>query len=140
MSRVFDRDRGARALTRRLEKLARAPRVTVGVHADTGEQQHDGPSEATVREVATFNEFGTAKQQPRSFVRASVDEKERDIERGLAKAAEHAARRGVDIDDDVLREVGESVADRMRSRVPAETGSLRDAIEVRVGEQEGDES
>lgn len=139
MSRVFDRDRGARALTRRLEKLARAPRVTVGVHADTGEQQHDGPSEATVLEVATFNEFGTAKQQPRSFVRASVDEKERDIERGLAKAAEHAARRGVDIDD-VLREVGESVADRMRSRVPAETGSLRDAIEVRVGEQEGDES
>lgn len=72
--RFKDTDHGLEALKARIGKAA-AARVSVGVHeAEGAEETEDG--EATVIEVATFNEFGGPSDNPprRSFIADWADE------------------------------------------------------------------
>jgi hypothetical protein len=82
---VIDRDRGFRALTRRLAGTARR-RVTVGIHEDVGGEAR---GDATLAEIAAFQEFGTVHIPERSFLRATVDqgqEQIRTLQRKLGRA------------------------------------------------------
>ncbi len=69
--------------------------ITVGIHAEEGQEQHDGG--LTNAEVGTFHEFGLGVPQ-RSFIRAYFDENEALI---VAKL-EQAAQRVLDGADDKL--------------------------------------
>jgi hypothetical protein len=127
---VRDTDRGARALTQRVATLSRGPRVRVGITEDAGAEPHPSGG-GTVAEVAAFVEFGTTSSPAQSFVRAPVDENEPRIERALAQGAERVAR-GTDTVHGALATVGAELAEKMRGRVPVESGATRDAIGVEV--------
>lgn len=73
-SHVKDTDRGYKALRQRLTKAAAGARVSVGVHEAEGDQPAGDDGEATVLDVAVFNEFGTEHIPPRSFIGAWEDE------------------------------------------------------------------
>jgi hypothetical protein len=82
---VLDRDRGFRALQRRLRGSGRR-RVTVGIHEDVGGEPR---GDATLADIGFFNEFGTVDIPERSFLRATVDEGEgkiRALQRKLGRA------------------------------------------------------
>jgi hypothetical protein len=71
--KITERDNGYKALLARFD----APQgsVTIGVHeAEGSAPTEDG--EATLLDVAMFNEFGTASIPPRSFIGAWSDENE----------------------------------------------------------------
>ncbi len=71
--KVTVRDNGADALLRRMRQ-ARGPKaVTVGVHAEEGAAPH---GDATVMDVAMFQEFGTANQEPQPFLTSWADSTE----------------------------------------------------------------
>ena len=126
---VRDIDHGASALTRRLEKLSRSGvRVTVGIHEDTGAEQH--PSGDSIAAVAAALEFGTSEQRPEAFVRGAVDE-----QRGALGA--ELARAGADVLEGTpvsaaFGVVGAQIATSMQSRVSTATGTTRASIEARV--------
>jgi len=86
-ARVIDRDRGYRALMRRLKSAARRRSVTVGIHAEEGGAGHE-ESDLTVADVASIHEFGLNGVE-RSFLRAWADQdrdKHRDLERRMAES------------------------------------------------------
>ncbi len=126
---VRDTDRGARALTGRLERLARTEvHVTAGVHEDAGTH----PSGLPVAELAGIVEFGTDKVPPRPFVRGAVDDAETTLERDLAQATERVARQGTPIPN-AFSGVATKLRDDMKRRVGSgETGTLHDSIEAKV--------
>ena len=128
MTRVIDRDRGARALTRRLEALGDV-RVSVGIHEEEGAEAH--PSGPSVAEVARFVEFGTDDTAPRSFVRAATDSERGRLEAGLARTAEQVARGRADAERS-FGEIGEELAAAMRRRLPTDTGTTAGAVQTRV--------
>ncbi len=78
MANVVDRDLGFRALRTRVAKTG-FQKVTVGIHAEDGEEQYDPETPLTIAEIASFHEFGTRHIPERSFLRATVDESENDI-------------------------------------------------------------
>ena len=68
-------DHGANALLERMKKAAAGARVTVGVHEAEGSAPAEGEDgDATLLDVAIFNEFGTVDIPPRSFIGAWEDE------------------------------------------------------------------
>lgn len=84
MAHVIDRDLGFRALRIRLEQT-RLHAVTVGIHAQQGNQLYDPGTPLTIAEIAEFHEFGTSGGVPeRSFMRATIDEKREEI-RGIQR-------------------------------------------------------
>lgn len=133
-SAVRDSDRGARALERALDELVADSKLTVGIHADTGAAEHRGPSRSTVVQVAAAQEFGDARRAPKSFLRATIDEKRSEIERMLANAAGRVLR-GED-KKATLGAVASRVAELVRGRLRAlglvASGHLVESIEGRV--------
>lgn len=133
---VRDRDHGSERFLRTLEDLGQLRTVTVGIHEDVGAQEHPGRSDATIAEVATYQEFGTIHDVPKAFVRGAVDGA--DVEQWMAQAGERAlrsARFGTSDSGHAERafaRVGDRLARMMKRRVPVESGALRDAIEVRL--------
>lgn len=141
MSRVRDSDRGMSSLVGVLAELERGVKVTVGVHADTGAAPHRGASGATVGEVATFAEFGTDVEAPRSFLRSVIDGERSRLEQGLARAGAVAIRSAQsgsprDVVVKSVQRVSALAAALVRRRVRAldlrDTGHLEQSIESRV--------
>lgn len=82
-----DTDRGLEALKARIGKAA-AARVSVGIHeAEGAEETEDG--EATVLDVAAFNEFGGENDNPprRSFIADWADENSEEHKELLRRSA-----------------------------------------------------
>lgn len=80
MIKRIDTDRGYKKLVDRLKKIGKAE-VTVGIHADEGGAGY--PNGTTVLDVGIFNEFGTSRIPPRSFIRAWFDEAQEEGHRKL---------------------------------------------------------
>jgi hypothetical protein len=145
---IRDRDTGLKDLLKRF-----APGVvgvTVGVHESEGSAEH---GEATVLDVALFNEFGTEDIPERSFIRAWSDENE-EANRGRLKAVAEAvfkknvpsievglARFGVFCVGDVQKRIASGLSpalapatvQRKGSSVPLiDTGQLRSSISHKV--------
>lgn len=134
---VRDRDNGYRKLTAALEDLAKGVKVTVGVHADRGAEDHRGPSDASVIDVAVIQEFAG-----RSYLRSTIDESRGAIQKALSAAGQRAiksAMHGRGGGGEVQRAFGR-VATRFARKVQARirrmkliaTGQLLDSIEGRV--------
>lgn len=87
---VRDRDKGGKKLVAALAELARGVHVTVGVHEDAGAEEHRGPSNATVAQVAASQEF-----RGNSYLRSTIDEQRPAIERSLAAAARRAVKSAI---------------------------------------------
>lgn len=66
-------DKGYKKLLRTVFEFG-APNIAVGVQEADGAKKHNGKGNATVVEVATWQEFGTKYIPARSFLRAYVDE------------------------------------------------------------------
>lgn len=77
---IKDTDNGYAALAERVFGI-RKPVLTVGVHAAEGAL---GDGQATVLDVGTWNEFGTRRIPPRSFIRAWYDAAEPKLRTQLA--------------------------------------------------------
>lgn len=89
-ARIIDRDRGYRALLRRVQAAARGRAVTIGVHSGEGGAPAAGGG--TVADVASIHEFGLGNVPERSFVRGWADEKKNDNERILRGIGEAIVR------------------------------------------------
>ena len=74
-----DKDLGAKRIIAEAEKI-RGSFVEIGVH----EGNKNYPGGASVAEVAFYNEFGTLNIPERSFLRATIDENRKDLERETA--------------------------------------------------------
>lgn len=100
MSVVIDRDRGFRAMLRRMLRIRHGPSVTVGVQGSDAAEDRDGITNA---ELATIHEFGApgANIPQRSFIRGTVDRERQKIQRLLDRAVRSGVSRG-----DVLRQLG----------------------------------
>lgn len=72
-ARIRDTDNGYKALLARLLKASKGTTLTVGVHEAEGAEIDEG-GDATVLDVATFNEFGTESIPRRSFIADWADE------------------------------------------------------------------
>lgn len=144
-SRVIERGRGMQGLVDVLEQLEqRPPRVTVGVHADTGAQQHRGPTEGvSVADVAIVQEFGTSTRAPSPFLRPVIDARVAELRSLLAAAGQRAIKSviyGRGGAGHVARAFGAVAARsqrlvqrRLRSmRTGIDTGHLVESIEGRV--------
>lgn len=127
---VRDYDRGARRLTEQVTRLSAGVKVRAGISEEAGARQH--PSGGTVADVAELVEFGTEATAPASFVRAVVDEQQAKLEHDLAAASERVAR-GASIEGSFAR-IGSELADKMRSRVPVDTGTTAGAVGFTVEE------
>ncbi len=150
---VVDRDRGLKALLQRITpKASTQPAVDVGVLEGDGERQY-GNSEATVMDVALFNEFGTETIPPRSFLRGWADENEQaNIERmrrigeavmqgKLPSVEAGLARFGVFAVGSIQKRIADgipppnapsTVAKKGSSTPLVDTGQLRSSISSRI--------
>ena len=84
-SAFFQRDNGARKLLKELSGAGVVLRV--GVFGDNAARAAEGDSGATLGEVAAGHEFLIPAHQPRSWLRATVDEERAAIETNLRRAA-----------------------------------------------------
>lgn len=147
---VRDRDRGYKALLKRLEDSGKKT-VTVGIHEEEGAAQHgdEGPS---VAEIGEINEFGLGVPE-RSFIRAWVDENTsanderlRKLATGVVKGTVASAEQALDqfglfavgsiqqrIADGIEPENAESTIARKGSSTPLiDQGILRSSITSKV--------
>lgn len=145
-ARVVDVDRSAK-LRAALADLEQGVSVTVGIHEDVAEQQHRGPSDATVGEVAAVLEYRTGS----SWLRSTVDESRAQIEKALATAAKRAVKSaifGTGSGGEVPRHFGrvalrfaKKAASRIRKLGLIDTGHVLESIEGRVrGERVAEEA
>ena len=145
---IIDRDRGFKALVKRVGKMARSSGIlTVGIHDDAGTT--GGLAVAT---VATFHEFGLGNNPERSFLRSWFDAKQASIAKQMTQA-ERAVVKGLITQEQAinrlgLRFVGEiqakiasgippanapSTAARKGSSTPLiDTGQLRSSVSHKV--------
>ena len=113
--RITDTDRGAKALVVRIFDLAkRNPVITIGIH----DAPHDAKSAATILDVATFNEFGTARIPERSFLRAWFDAAEAGLRRDLFVLTQ-AVVEGKRTADQVLELLGLRSVGQIQARISA---------------------
>jgi hypothetical protein len=144
-SRVIDRSPrgGMQALLDVLDELEnRPPRVSVGVHMDTGAQEHRGPTKGvSVADVAIMQEFGTRTRAPSPFLRPVIDERVGELRELLSAAGQRAIKSvmyGRGAAGHVVRAFGRVAARSQRliqSRLRGatqDTGHLLESIEGRV--------
>lgn len=89
---VRDVDKGFKKLMATMRKVDSRPEreITVGVHSDEG-GNYEG---ASIQDVATFHEFGTATIPARSFVRAWFDTTESENNAKIGRALEQGIKTG----------------------------------------------
>lgn len=116
--RIIDRDRGFKALVRRV-KGARNRAITVGVHSGEGGAPAAGGG--TVADVASINEFGLGNVPERSFVRAWADENKSENADLLRKIGESIVR-GSGTVEDGLERAGLVMAASMQKRIAGGIG------------------
>lgn len=104
------------AQVKKLGKL-RDYKLTVGIQGPEAEAIHADSDVRTV-DVATFHEFGTSRVPERSFIRATVDEKEDEI-RKLQKRVANGVKQGKLTEEKALELLGLKVQGDMVARVRA---------------------
>lgn len=124
---IRDVDNGLRRLIARARGLQDV-RLTVGVHEDTGAQRH--PSGGDVVGAASVIELGTDQRAPVGWLRTTIDERRGTLARDLADAGARVLRG--EAPADAFGPVVTGLAKTMRSRIPVDTGTVRDAVEARV--------
>lgn len=82
---LTDRDLGFEKLMGQLRELGGNPSVYVGVRGKDGNEKPPG-SDATLVEIAAFNEFGTKTIPARPFLRSTADENKQRYGDALANA------------------------------------------------------
>jgi hypothetical protein len=85
--KMVDKDRGAKALVRRMQLARTRKSVAIGVFEDDAERDEEG--EATNLDVAAFAELGTATSPPRPWLAPFVDENDADNRQRLRKIGEY---------------------------------------------------
>jgi hypothetical protein len=90
-----DTDKGFDALKIRLTAAARGATLSVGIHEVEGSEQAEGSDDATLIEVAAYNEFGGPDNNPpqRSFIAAWADENT-DAHRDMLRKSSAAVVKG----------------------------------------------
>lgn len=81
---VIDRDVGFTKLLKELQWLE-GKSVTIGWQGKSALDQHGGEGDATIVDIATFQEFGTVTIPPRPMLRSTFDTKAKEIEDFIAK-------------------------------------------------------
>ncbi len=84
-AKLTDRDLGFEKVLGQLRELGGHPAVYVGVRGQAASEKPPG-SDATIVEIAAFNEFGTEHIPARSFLRSTVDENRREYGEALSQA------------------------------------------------------
>jgi hypothetical protein len=125
---IRDVDLGLDRFMAQLRELDGA-QLTVGVHADTGAERH--PSGDTVAAVASALELGTEERPPLGWLRTTIDERGSTIGRSLADAGTRVLQG--EEPAQALAPLATELALVARARVPVDTGTVRGAIEARVG-------
>jgi hypothetical protein len=113
--KIIDRDRGAKALVKRIGEGTGGRAVTVGVHDGEGGAPAGGGS-LSVADVASVHEFGLGTAPERSFVRAWEEEntaKNADVFRKLAESVV----KGANTVDTALDKAGLYFAASMQKRI-----------------------
>ena len=113
--RVTDRDKGYRALMRRVQKAARGRTVKVGLLSGNGGAP-SGDGDKSLLDVATFHEFGIGNNPERSFVRAWFDENKNEHKALERKLAESVVR-GQNTVDSALDKMGLLLSATMQMRI-----------------------
>lgn len=92
ISKVSTSDSGSAEFKKLIETLGRYKNsyVTIGIHEDAGEY----PGEASVAEVALWNEFGTRFTPERSFLRSALDDNNAKINSWREEAIENILDKG----------------------------------------------
>lgn len=88
INKTIDKDMGGKRIISEAKNIS-SSYTEIGVHGDAGEHIGDGEDAAavavTIAEVAFWNEFGTITAPERSFMRSTIDENRKDLERETAK-------------------------------------------------------
>lgn len=154
MTKITDRDKGAKALMKRLQAAAERSRVTVGVHEEDGSAKHSG-SDATIAEVMSFHELGLGVPR-RSFIADWFDEDEEKNKAAFRKigagvfAGKFTPEQGLDrfgvyavgqiqkrIRDGIEPELADATVDAKGSSTPLiDTGEGWSSIRHKVGGSE----
>lgn len=110
---IKDEDRGYRDLVKRLFGLRTKARIDVGILED---KEHGEEGGATLLEIGTYNEFGTATIPERSFIRAWFDEDEPHLREQLA-ALMASVVEGKRTKEQVLEIMGQYCVGRIQARM-----------------------
>jgi hypothetical protein len=116
---IVDRDNGAAALIARIRGLAKSQTLTVGVHASAGDD---------VVQRATFAEFGTSTEVPRSFLRAWADTHQDANVAALEQVAVDAAR-GIQPLNDGLTALGARFVGEIQTQMANEPADAPATVE-----------
>jgi hypothetical protein len=120
-------DRGANAMIARLRKMAAGQNLTVGIHEAEGAQAAEGSDDATLIEIAAFNEFGgpPTESKPegnpprRSFIVDWADENVEENRAALRKSAAAVLKGTVPDMTTALNRVGLLFVGRIQARIKA---------------------
>jgi hypothetical protein len=115
--RVTDVDRGARALVR-LVKRANGMALKVGVFGDNAAQSAEGGGGLTVGELAAAHEFSIPEGQPRSWLRATMDERGPELLRGIGKLYQEVLRKRL-LPERALKLTGLAIVGKIQQRIAA---------------------
>lgn len=122
MSKITDTDRGAKALLKSVGALAKSKRtVRVGILSDAPKKEREGATgKLSLLEVAAIHEFGApaAGIPARSFIRATIDEHQADIEK-LQRVLLAKVVAGQLTEEQALQMIGAKVAGWCKARIAA---------------------
>jgi len=129
-STVKDRDRGYKALMRRVGRMSRRTAVlTVGIHDDAGAH----PMGLSVAAIASFHEFGMGNNPERSFLRAWFDEKKAKLQDQMTKS-EVAVYKGMVTQEQALERLGLRFAAEVQAKI---VGGIPPALDPATIERKG---
>lgn len=112
--RFTDVDRGYKKRVKLIRTMG-DPEVTIGIHEAEGGAQNGS---ATVLDIGIWNEFGTSRIPPRSFIRAWFDENKEPIET-MWKSAMRAVAKGKISKKDALDQFGLWCVGQIQARMAA---------------------
>ncbi len=144
---VIDKDRGYKALMKKLGRRLHGMSISVGVQGNDAQKEYDNG--ATVGEVAGYAEFGTSTQPPRPFLGTAAERwnlwRTDMVKLGRASidnAPEVLAQKlGEKIVKDIVAVIDTSlpppnapstIAKKGSSRTLVDTGELRDSISAKI--------
>jgi len=127
---VSDRDKGYKALIRRVGRMSRRSAVlTVGIHDDAGAH----PLGLSVAAIASFHEFGMGNNPERSFLRSWFDEKKGELQKQMTKS-EVAVYKGRITQEQALERLGLRFAAEVQAKI---VGGIPPANEPATIERKG---
>lgn len=109
------RDLGVAKLKSELATLGKS-RVTLGYQGPSGAAKHP-EADASVAEVAAYNEYGTSTAPARPFLRTTMDRQGEALHRQLRKGVSDLIDGRADEADEVLSTVGETGVEAIRQTI-----------------------